>query len=99
MNDNELQCGDSARILEELEKLEDEEGGSCVFRSFEDEILKLILLFDPEFGDSEDTSKKISRHYLLEKLHRAYNKIPINLHPILNLKYLKTRRMINKNEN
>jgi len=67
---------------------EDLNNGSNIWHSFEDELLKLILLTE----QAKENKFEFSYDYLLEKLYRAYNKCPIVLHPGLNRKYLKSRR-------
>lgn len=67
---------------------EDWDDGSNIWHSFEDELLKLILLTE----QAKENKFEFDYDYLLEKLYRAYNKCPIVLHPGLNSKYLELRR-------
>jgi hypothetical protein len=59
---------------------------SNVFISYLDELLKLKLLLEQNNNDPS-----ISRVYMLEKINRAINEIPIVLHPSLLVKLANER--------
>jgi hypothetical protein len=55
---------------------------SNIFISFQDELVKLAILLD-DFRKRKDNEGMISISYVIDKLNRALNEIPIILHPSL----------------
>ncbi len=67
---------------------EEDETASSIFISFQDELLKLLLIVEQNFKKGND----LTAPYILEKLTRAYNKTPIVLHPSLEKIYKQIKK-------
>lgn len=68
-----------------MEEMDDD---FSLWQGYKNEVLILILILE----DADKNEAMISREYILEKLHRILNEVPIGLHPLLWKKYKEERK-------